>query len=186
MKTLILMAAGLCSLLLAELVTAGEAHEGYLINPGDTLQISVWKEEGLQLEVSVRPDGRVSFPLVGSIDTTGLTVEAFEAVVTEKLSDYIPDPVVTVSTGLLLGNKIYVLGEVNRPGEFPINSNIDVMQALAKAGGMSPFASENKIKVLRRSAGKQVAIPFSYDAVESAKDLSQNIVLQSGDIVVVP
>ena len=126
----------------------------YKIQPGDILEISVWKEETLLKQVLVRPDGGLSFPLVGDIQASGKSVSDLQALISERLSKFIPDPVVTVSIQQLTGNKVYVIGKVHQPGEFVANRYIDVVQALSVAGGMTPYASANKIKVLRRNNGK--------------------------------
>ena len=160
--------------------------EPYRIQPGDVLEISVWKEESLLREVLVRPDGGLSFPLVGNIQAAGKSVEALQAEVAEHLTKYIPDPVVTVSIRQLSGNKVYVIGKVARPGEFVANRYMDVVQALSVAGGMTPYAASNKVKVLRRENGVLKSIPFRYGDIEKGKDLDQNIILQSGDVVLVP
>ena len=162
------------------------AEHMYLIEPGDVLEISVWKEENLLKEVLVRPDGGLSFPLVGDIQAAGKSVAELQQVITERLKKYIPDPVVTVSILKLEGNKIYVIGKVARPGEFQANRYMDVVQALSVAGGMTPYAADNKITILRRENGQQKSIPFRYGDIEKGQDLEQNIILQSGDIVVVP
>lgn len=158
----------------------------YTVNPGDILIISVWKEEGLQQEVIVRPDGSFSFPLTGDILAEGKSIEQIRQALSERLSKYIPDPVVTVSVRDLGGNKVFVIGQVNRPGEFRAAGQIDVMQALAMGGGMTTFAQVGDIKILRRINGKLVAIRFDYKDIEKGKRLEQNILLQPGDVVVVP
>ena len=158
----------------------------YTVLPGDVLQVSVWKEPDLQMQVLVRPDAAFSFPLAGDISTDGLSVTDIQQVLTERLSRYISNPVVTVSVVEVLGNKIYVIGQVNNPGEFIGNPRVDVMQALSMAGGVTAFASTNDIKILRRTASRQIAISFKYNDVLKGRDLEQNVVLQSGDIVVVP
>ena len=159
----------------------------YLLQPGDVLLVSVWKEEDLNQEVIVRPDGRISFPLVGEAVAAGQSLEAVRDSIKKGLTKYIPDPVVTVSVRQLSGNRVYVIGKVNRPGEFPILSNVDVMQALSMAGGTSTYAALNKIKILRRDGnGKQKAISFEYGDIEKGKNLEQNIILKAGDVVVVP
>ncbi|HEC15399.1 MAG TPA: polysaccharide export protein [Sedimenticola sp.] len=160
--------------------------EGYRVQPGDILEIAVWKEEGMQSEVLVRPDGGLSFPLVGDVSAEGRTIEQLTGVITERLKRYIPEPVVTVALKKISGNTIYVIGRVNRPGEFEFIRRLDVMQALSKAGGTTPFAELDKIKILRRSGGVQQAIPFDYGEVEKGRELEQNILLESGDVVVVP
>ena len=162
------------------------ATEAYTVKPGDVLSISVWKEPDLQSPVLVRPDGSFSFPLAGQMDARGKTVADLQALVTEKLRKYISDPVVTVSVQEVKGNKVYVLGQVNKPGEFIVNPRVDVMQALSMAGGTTPFAALGDIVILRRSDSGQQALPFRYADVSRGRNLQQNIVLQAGDVVVVP
>lgn len=160
----------------------------YQINAGDVLGIYVWNEESLTREMVVLPDGTISFPLAGKIQVGGKTVADAEKALIEGLSLYLKDaPSVTISPMQLAGNKIYVLGKVNRPGEYPINRPTDVMQALALAGGLNTFASEGSINVLRRdAAGVQKAMPFHYGDVKDGDELETNIILSAGDVVVVP
>ena len=158
----------------------------YEIQPGDVLGVSVWKEEDLIQEVIVRPDGQITFPLVGEAKAAGNSIENLRLLISERLKKYIPDPVVTVSVRQLAGNTIYVIGKVNRPGVFPIVRNVDVMQALSLAGGTSTYAALNDIKILRRENGQLRALSFKYAEVEKGKRLEQNVVLQAGDVVVVP
>ena len=180
------------TLLLATLLNPAYAETGastgdvYLVQPGDVLEISVWKEESLLRTVLVRPDGGISFPLVGDTQAAGKSVADLQALVSERLAKYIPDPVVTVSTQQLTGNKIFVIGKVQRPGEFVINRYMDIVQALSVAGGMTPYAADNKIMVLRRKNGTLTSIPFRYGDIEKGENLEQNIILQSGDVVLVP
>jgi polysaccharide export outer membrane protein len=166
---------------------AAQAEQAsYVIQPGDVLQISVWKETDLQAEVLVRPDGGISFPLAGDLHVEGMTIAQITQALTERIQKYIPDPVVTVATKTIGGNHVYVVGKVNRPGDYPFSRPIDVMQALSMAGGATPFASLSDIRILRRDSGKQVAIKFNYNKVEDGKALDSNIALRSGDTVVVP
>lgn len=158
----------------------------YLIQPGDVLQVSVWKEPDLQQEVLVRPDGGISFPLAGDLSVNGLSVAQVADAIAEQIKRYIPDPVVTVVTKAIGGNKVYVVGKVNRPGEFQFSRPLDVMQALSMAGGTTPFASLSDIRILRREGGKQLAVRFDYTDIENGKALDKNILLRSGDTVVVP
>jgi polysaccharide export outer membrane protein len=168
-------------------ISQAPPESGYAVQPGDILEISVWKEVDLQKEVLVRPDGRFSFPLAGEVDATGKTVGDLREEISSSLQKYIPDLIVTVSVKNILGNKVYVLGQVNDPGEFVVNPRVDVMQALSMAGGTTPFAALNDIVVLRRDGnGSQRAIRFAYKDVERGRSLDQNIVLNSGDVVVVP
>jgi polysaccharide export outer membrane protein len=185
-RTLLLAPVIFLSLQITWAADGGSFGETYSIQPGDVLEVSVWQEENLEKQVLVRPDGGMSFPLVGDIQAAGKSVAELQKLITERLKKYIPDPVVAVATLKLDGNKVYVIGKVNRPGEFQVNRYVDVVQALSMAGGMTPYASDNKITVLRRENGKQKSIPFRYGDIEKGEDLEQNIILQSGDVVLVP
>jgi len=158
----------------------------YFVQPGDIINISVWKEKDLDKEIMVRPDGGINFPLAGEIIVSGKTVDQLQKELASKLTKYVPDPVVTVVVKQSIGNKIFVIGKVNKPGDIVAIRNLDVMQALSMAGGPNPFASVNSIKILRRVNGELKSIPFKYSRVEKGEDLEQNIILQGGDIVVVP
>jgi polysaccharide export outer membrane protein len=163
------------------------ADAAYTVKPGDTLLISVWKEPDLQGPVLVRPDGMFSFPLAGQMDARNKTVPELQQELTSKLKKYISDPVVTVSIQEIKGNKVYVIGQVQKPGDFVVNPRVDVMQALSMAGGTTPFAALGDIMILRRNdAGQQQALPFKYTDVVRGRNLQQNIMLQAGDVVVVP
>lgn len=163
-----------------------ENRAPYTINPGDLLEVSVWKEPDLQREVLVRPDGAFSFPLSGDIVAVGRTVEAIRAELASRLETYIPGLVVTVTVAEIRGNKIFVIGQVKNPGEFIMNPVVDVMQALSIAGGTTPFAQLNNIKILRRRDGVQTILEFRYSDIVKGQDLSQNILLEVGDVVLVP
>ena len=158
----------------------------YKILPGDILQISVWGEEDLQDQVLVRPDGGISFPLCGDISAKDRSVVDLQVEIASRLSRYVSDPVVTVSVAEVQGNKIYVIGQVSRPGFFVVNPQVDVLQALSMAGGTTPFANLNDIKILRRNGSAQEVLEFRYNDVINGRRLEQNIILQSGDIVIVP
>lgn len=166
--------------------TATAPRAAYRLQPGDVISVSVWKEQDLQREVLVRPDGAVSFPLAGEVNVDGRTIEELRVDLVARLRRYVPDPVVTVAVKSIGGNRVYVLGKVARPGEFPFSSPVDVMQALSLAGGATPFAQVNDIVILRRENAGQRAMPFRYGDVERGKNLQQNFLLQSGDTVVVP
>ena len=166
--------------------TPAATPSDYKINAGDTLEISVWKEEDLQREVLVRPDGAFSFPLAGELNAKGRTVADIRGELGSRLSRYIPDLLVTVTVTNVSGNRIFVIGQVKSPGSFVMNPVLDVMQALSLAGGTTPFASLNDIRILRREDGIQRAIRFDFTDVSKGRSLGQNILLQSGDIVVVP
>jgi polysaccharide export outer membrane protein len=194
-------AAALCGALLVATVCHGQAAKeptqgraaaaenptaGYEVQPGDVLQVSVWKEPDLSQQVLVRPDGGFSFPLAGDVNALGKTVEQLRGELTERLGKFIPDLFVTVAVQEINGNKVYVIGQVNEPGEFIVNPRVDVMQALSLAGGTTAFASPNDIFVLRREGGAQRRLPFNFGDVVRGKQLEQNVLLRSGDVVVVP
>jgi polysaccharide export outer membrane protein len=165
---------------------AAEEPAPYRIQPGDLLTVSVWRETELQSDVIVRPDGGVSFPLAGDMSAAGATVEDLRRKLDERLRPYIPDVVVTVAVKSPAGNRIYVVGKVNKPGEFLLSRPVDVMQALAMAGGATPFAEINDIRILRRDGKQQTSLRFRYSDAERGRELEKNILLQSGDTVVVP
>jgi polysaccharide biosynthesis/export protein len=172
---------------IAPAAKAAPPESSYTVKPGDVLAISVWKEPELQGPVLVRPDGQFSFPLAGQMDARNKTVQELQGEVTQRLKKYISDPVVTVSVQEIKGNKVYVIGQVQKPGEFVVNPRVDVMQALSMAGGTTPFAALGDIIILRRNdAGQQQALPFRYTDVVRGRNLDQNITLQAGDVVVVP
>ncbi|MEX2480409.1 MAG: polysaccharide biosynthesis/export family protein [Gammaproteobacteria bacterium] len=165
---------------------AQEEAAPYHIKPGDLLMISVWREEDLQIEALVRPDGKFSFPLVGDVQAAGRSVTEIQDEIIDRIETYIPDAVATVMVRQIEGNKAFVVGKVNRPGPILMTSDTNVMQALSIAGGTAQFAGLKSIVILRGQGGNQTAIPFNYGEVESGKNLQQNITLQAGDVVVVP
>src|ERR1700685_1143382 len=132
-----LVSVGILCVLRSSLVLAQDA--AYTVQPGDVLKVSVWKEPQLQDPILIRPDGGFSFPLVGEVDGRGKTVAELQVIVAQRLSKYISDPVVSISVTEIHGNKVYVIGQVAKPGEFIVNPSVDVMQALSMAGGMTPF-----------------------------------------------
>ncbi len=173
-------------------VAASADDDDYRINGGDLLHISVYGEQNLNQDVAVQPDGGVAFPLVGNMNARGMTLKDLQLKIAESLrqSDYFPnltDNEVTVSMLKATGNSVSVVGQVKEPGTFSFDTQLDVMQALSLAGGLTPFASKSKIKILRRDhAGKQEAIAFDYSDVEDGEELDKNILLRGGDVVVVP
>lgn len=158
----------------------------YLINPGDVLEISVWKEEGMEREVLVLPDGAISFPLVGFIKAAGHSPAEVQETLTERIERFIPYPVVTVSVREVAGNSVYVLGYVAKPGEYRASRRLDVLQALSLAGGLTRLANEKDIKIIRRENGHQRVYPFNYAEIKKGLGLEANIILNSGDTVIVP
>ncbi|HKQ33715.1 MAG TPA: polysaccharide biosynthesis/export family protein [Nitrospiraceae bacterium] len=166
--------------------TAPAVDPGYRLGAEDVLLISVWKDEQLTREVVVRPDGMFSFPLVGDIQAEDRTVDEIRTDLVKRLTKYIPNPNVSAAVTKVLSYKIYVVGRVNKPGEYLIGHYTDVLQALSLAGGLTPFASENDIKVIRRLKGQQKVFLFRYGDVRKGQELEQNILLQRGDSVIIP
>ena len=165
---------------------AAAAEDGYALNPGDVLEVSVWKEEGMEREVLVLPDGTISFPLAGHIQAAGMSAQQVEKILADRLRKFFKDAAISVSVKSVTGNKIFVIGQVQRPGAFVAAQPIDVIQALSVAGGFTPFAAEDEIRILRREGGKQTALTFDYSDVEKGRNLKSNILLKSGDVVIVP
>ena len=163
-----------------------EIDPNYRLGAEDVMLISVWKDEHLTKEVVVRPDGMFSFPLVGDVQAEDRTVEEIRVELVKRLTKYIPTPNVSVAVNKVLSYKIYVVGRVTKPGEYLIGHYTDVLQALSLAGGLTPFAAENDIKVIRRIRGHQQTFPFRYGDVRKGNDLEQNILLHRGDVVMVP
>ncbi|MDQ7250205.1 polysaccharide biosynthesis/export family protein [Dongia sedimenti] len=164
----------------------------YRINGGDTLHISVYGERDLDRDVAVEPDGGIAFPLVGNMNARGLTLSELQKKIADALRNgnmlpNVTDPEVTVSLVKSSGNSFSVIGQVKQPGTYVTDTQVDVMQALSLAGGLTPFASKSRIIVLRRdNSGVQNKLPFDYSAVEDGEKLNMNILLQGGDVVVVP
>ena len=162
------------------------AESTYQIGPADVLEISVWKDESLTRQLVVPPDGIMSFPLIGDLDVKYMTVTDVRKAITKKLSEYVPDATVSVILLKLDSLRAYVIGKVNKPGQFEITMETSVMQILSMAGGINPFADGNKILILRQINKKTVKIPFNFDQVMKGENLQQNILIQRGDVVVVP
>jgi polysaccharide export outer membrane protein len=177
----------ICALAGARVLAADSTTPaGYRLQPGDVLQVVVWKETDLQSEVLIRPDGGISFALAGDIPAAGLTTDQLRAELETRVRKLVPDAVVTVSVKAPNGNRVFVIGKVNRPGDFPLLRPIDVMQAISMAGGVTPFANSNSIRVLHREGMHQNAVRFRYNEVTKGRHLEQNVLLQSGDTVIVP
>ncbi|WP_430009808.1 polysaccharide biosynthesis/export family protein [Methylophaga lonarensis] len=179
-------------LFIAILLLAGLSHKSlanedrYLLNAGDVLFVSVWNEEALQKQVVVLPDGSMSFPLAGEMIAEGKAISEVEEELVSRLSDYISNPVVNVSVVAVEGNSIHVLGKVQNPGSFVMRQNLRAMQALSLAGGLTPFASENNIIVLRQVNGEQQTLNVRYSDIKRGRALESNVLLQSGDVLVIP
>jgi polysaccharide biosynthesis/export protein len=158
----------------------------YTIGAQDVLRIDVWKEDQLTRTVPVRPDGKVTLPLVNDVQAAGLTPMELAGVIAENLKKYINSPQVTVTIAQINSRRIYVTGEVMRAGALLMLPNMTVLQALSTCGGFTQFAKTKKIYVLRIDDGKQTKLPFNYNEVIKGKKTEQNIALRNGDVVVVP
>ena len=169
----------------ADSTSKSVAGPEYVIGADDNLHISVWKEADLTTSLPVRPDGKISLPLLNDVQAAGLTPMQLAESITEKLKKYIADPRVTVVVTAMNSRRIYVLGEVLHTGAVPLLPNMTVLQALATAG-FTQFANLKGIYVLRTENGKQVKLPFNYKQVVKGADPRQNIALKPGDTVVVP
>ena len=162
------------------------ADPNYIIGPQDVVDISVWKEPDLSRVVPVRPDGKISLPLLNDVQASGLTPAQLGAQITTNLTKYVTNPQVTVIVSQINSQRIYILGEVSRAGGYTLVPDMNVLQALSNAGGLTAFANSKKIYILRQDNGKQQKIPFNYKEVLSGKDPGQNIALKPGDTIVVP
>jgi len=160
--------------------------QGYIIGPGDVLEISVWKVADLTKMVTVLPDGKIAFPLVGQLAAAGKTVDQLSRELEEKLLKFVPDVDLSLVVQNVNSMMVYVIGRVNNPGRFVLNSNVNVLQALALAGGLNPFAEEGKIKIFRQAGKATEIIRYNYKDVTRGNDLGQNIILKRGDVIFVP
>ena len=170
----------------AQLVVAVEMPEIYRLRQGDTVLISVWREDTLQREAIVLPDGSVTFPLIGRVEVAGLSTPEVEQRIIIKLKKYFPDPIVAVVIVGIDGNRAFVTGKVIHPGPLIISGPITALQAISLVGGFDKFADENSIKIIRTKADKQEILPVDYRDIVSGKDMSTNIQLKAGDTLVVP
>jgi polysaccharide export outer membrane protein len=166
--------------------TPATKDPSYVIGPQDVLDIDVWKEKELTRTVEVRPDGRISLPLLNDVQASGLTPTELSAKLTERLKKFIDAPEVTVIVTQIKSQRVYVVGEATRPGAYALLPGMTVLQALSSAGGFTMFANTKKIYVLRRENGKQEKFLFNYKEVINGKHAEQNIELKPGDQIVVP
>jgi polysaccharide biosynthesis/export protein len=161
-------------------------QDKYLLGPEDAVEISVWKEPDLTKQLVVRPDGKITYPLIGEVQASGRAVKELQADILKRLEKYVTDAHVTVILLKAQNYKVYVTGKVNKPGEFVIGKPVNVLQAISMAGGLTPFASPGSIMVLRNVSGKEEVFPFNYKDVARGQFLEQNRMLLPGDVVVVP
>lgn len=162
------------------------ADPNYVIGAQDVLDISVWKEPDLSRSVPVRPDGKISLPLLNDVQAAGLTPSELTVQITAGLNKFMNNPQVTVIVSQINSQRIYILGEVARPGAFALLPGMTVLQALSDAGGLTPFANSKKIYVMRDQNGKRDKLLFNYKEVLDGKRAEQNVDLKAGDTIVVP
>ena len=170
----------------ADIMQSLHGEEGFLIGHGDRLRIDVWGQEELDSDVIVQPDGKISLPLVKEVIAAGLTVDALRQELDKRYREFILEPTVSVTVSEINSLKIYVLGEVNNPGEIDLLSYTDVLQAIAKAGGFTIYAKKNKVEIIRTFGGQKIKTRFNYSQVVRGKNLQQNIPLKPGDVIIVP
>ncbi|MBU0728538.1 MAG: polysaccharide export protein [Proteobacteria bacterium] len=201
-KTILLISiCCFCGLLCAEFLAAEEApakiepsqsavkisdKSSYIIGLADRLEVQVWKEESLSRMVTVRIDGRISLPLVGDVDAAGRSLEGLTEVLKEKLSKVVSEPAVTVILIESRGQRYYVVGKINQPGEFTIDFPLTILQAIARSGGFLEWAERDDVVVVRRENGKETFLRFDYDAFIKGKNPGQNILIKPGDTILVP
>jgi polysaccharide biosynthesis/export protein len=164
-----------------------ESKEDYVIGTEDVLSVSVWREPELSVkELVVRPDGKISLPLVNDIQASGLTPRELQARIAEKLKEFVASPNVNVTVIKIFSHSVSVVGQVTKPGLYTLGSTTTVLDILARVGGLTEFAKSKNIKILRNEGGSIKQFPFNYKNVIKGKDLQQNIVLKNGDTVLVP
>jgi polysaccharide biosynthesis/export protein len=158
----------------------------YLIGPGDVLQLFVWKEPELTRELTVRLDGRISVPLLGDVEAIGRTPAQLAADLSKRFTRFLEAPQVTLGVAQANSTRFFVLGQVNKPGDFPLTGRTTVLQGLALAGGFKEFAKTDSIVIIRREKGAETVLPFNYKRLESGKELAHNVSLRPGDTILVP
>lgn len=165
---------------------AATTDPAYVIGADDVLNISVWKEPQITRTVPVRPDGKISLPLLNDVQAAGLTPMQLSSLITKRLKKYLADPQVTVIVTQINSQRYYIMGEVTRAGAYPLLPNMTILQALSGAGGFSPFAKLSNIYLLRMVNGHQIKFPFNYKAVIKGQKTDEDMVLKAGDTIIVP
>ena len=158
----------------------------YIIGSMDILEIQVWKEPDFSRQALVRPDGKITLPLIGDLHVSGMTTMTLKELLTEKLKDFIDSPEVTVILVESHSKNFYIIGKITQPGTYPLMKDMTVLQAISVAGGLGEWADSDSIRIIRKSGGKEKILHFDYKKVTSGKNLEQNIVLQPNDTIVVP
>jgi polysaccharide export outer membrane protein len=170
----------------ADLPTGVPLPPDYLIGIDDVLTVFFWREKDLTGDVTVRPDGRITIPLLNDITAVGLTPDQLRTQVTQLADKFVQDPTVTIVVKQINSRKVFITGQIAKPGPYPLQGPLTVMQLIAMAGGVHEFADQDKITILRVEGGKPLSIPFNYEQVKKRKNLQQNILLKPGDTIIVP
>ncbi len=165
---------------------SNESQEYYKVGANDVLNIFVWNEPDLTQDISVMPDGRIIFPMIGEVMAKGRSVIDLKKIITEKLKDYVSNPEVTVMVRQSNSRQIYTIGKLNAPGPYPLAPDMTVLQALSTAGGFTEWADTKHVMVVRRGNDKETMLPFNYQDFIEGKNPAQNILLEPGDTIVVP
>jgi polysaccharide export outer membrane protein len=166
--------------------TGAPLPSDYIIGPDDVLTVIFWREKDLSGDVAVRPDGRISLPLLNDVEAAGLTPEQLRVRLTESAEKLLEEPTVTVVVKQINSRKVFITGQVAKPGPYPLNGPTNVVQLIAMAGGILEYADEKNISIMRSEKGRQISLRFNYDEVKKRKNLQQNIELRPGDTVIVP
>lgn len=163
-----------------------QVEEDFIIGPEDDLEIMVWKSPELTRRLLVRPDGKISFPFIGDVQAAGLTTTKLKAAISLRLKEYIAEPEVSVNVMVVNSYYFYIMGEVRSPGKFPLKGRVTMLQAITLAGGFTPFASKNRISLFRKEGQTEKKIPIRFDDIIYSEGSEKNLVLRSGDTIVVP
>jgi polysaccharide biosynthesis/export protein len=168
-----------------KLMSELQQNKPYVLGCGDAIKVTVWRHEEASTDAVIAPDGKISLPLIGEVSAAGLTVDELKNELNKRYQEFINEPHVTVTVREINSLKIYVIGEVGRPGELKLNSTTDVLQAISLAGGFTMYANKSNIKIIRKEGDKKIKINFNYNEVVKGKNLAQNIPLKAGDVIVV-
>lgn len=183
---LLIVLLGLLVLHGAAMAQAPAPEPSYLIGPNDILNIFVWKEADLTRDVTVMPDGKITYPLIGEITAQGQTASELKKTIADRLQNFVTAPEVTVIVRESRSQVVYTIGKLTRPGPYPLAPGMTVMQALSAAGGFAEWADNKNILIIRREGGKETQLRFNYKEFTSGEKLEQNILLRPGDTLVVP
>jgi len=163
-----------------------EKQAEYVIGLGDQLQIMVWKEPELTQTMSVRIDGRISLPLIGDVEAAGKSIRDLKKILEEKYAVVIAEPAVSVMLVQSKSWRYYIIGKVAKPGQFPIDFPITILQAIAQSGGFLEWAKTDRISIVRREGGAETIVPFNYEALVTGQNLQQNALVRPGDTIIIP